>query len=90
MTTTSFIVFSGPSLPPARFPLLSVLPSPMRIPLQSHFNLKYIFRSNFEATPQPILIDNGVAILENDRIERHIMKNIPGGHNIFVADKEVK
>ena len=48
------------------------------------------FRSNFEATPTPILIDNGVAILENDRIERHIMKNIPGGHNIFVADKEVK
>jgi len=47
------------------------------------------FRSNFEATPPPILIDNGVAILENDRIERHIMKNIPGGHNIFVADKEV-
>merc|ERR1711971_628108 len=47
------------------------------------------FRSNFEATPPPILIDEGVAILENDRIERHIMKNIPGGHNIFVADKEV-
>merc|ERR1711936_75358 len=47
------------------------------------------FRSNFEATPPPILIDTGVAILENDKIERHIMKNIPGGHNIFVADKEV-
>ncbi len=47
------------------------------------------FRSNFEATPPPILIDNGIAVLENDRIERHIMKNIPGGHNLFVQDKEV-
>merc|ERR1712024_8504 len=35
------------------------------------------FRSNFEATPPPILIDNGVAVLENEDIERHIMKNIP-------------
>lgn len=47
------------------------------------------FRSNFEATPPPILIDDGVAILENEGIERHIMKNVPGGHNLFVRDKEV-
>ena len=47
------------------------------------------FRSNFEATPPPILLDEGVAILENEDIERHIMKNIPGGHNLFVRDKEV-
>ncbi|XP_018023203.1 chloride intracellular channel exc-4 [Hyalella azteca] len=47
------------------------------------------FRSNFEATPPPILIDSGLAVLENDKIERHIMKNIPGGHNLFVQDKEV-
>lgn len=47
------------------------------------------FRSNFEATPPPILIDSGIAVLENEKIERHIMKNIPGGHNLFVSDKEV-
>ncbi|CAG0889140.1 unnamed protein product [Cyprideis torosa] len=47
------------------------------------------FRSNFEATPPPILIDNGVAVLDNESIERHIMKNIPGGHNLFVRDIEV-
>jgi len=47
------------------------------------------FRSNFEATPPPILIDGGLAVLENEKIERHIMKNIPGGHNLFVQDKEV-
>ncbi len=47
------------------------------------------FRSNFEATPPPILIDNGIAVLENDKIERHIMKNVPGGHNLFVQDKAV-
>jgi hypothetical protein len=47
------------------------------------------FRSNFEATPPPILIDNGLAVLENDKIERHIMKSIPGGHNLFIQDKEV-
>ncbi len=47
------------------------------------------FRSNFEATPPPILIDEGVAILENEGIERHIMKKVPGGHNLFVRDKEV-
>jgi len=48
------------------------------------------FRSNFEATPPPILIDRGLAVLENDKIERHIMKQIPGGHNLFVSDKEVQ
>jgi len=47
------------------------------------------FRTNFEATPPPILIDNGLAVLENEKIERHIMKNIPGGHNLFVQDKDV-
>lgn len=47
------------------------------------------FRTNFEATPPPILIDRGLAILENEKIERHIMKNVPGGHNLFVQDKEV-
>merc|ERR1712115_603261 len=45
------------------------------------------FRSNFEAAQPPILIDNGVAVLENDLIERHIMKKIPGGHNLFVPDQ---
>ncbi|KAL3273443.1 hypothetical protein HHI36_014887 [Cryptolaemus montrouzieri] len=47
------------------------------------------FRTNFEATHPPILIDRGIAILENEKIERHIMKNVPGGHNLFVQDKEV-
>lgn len=47
------------------------------------------FRSNFEAAQPPILIDGGVAVLENEKIERHIMKNIPGGHNLFVPDPEV-
>ncbi|CAH0564814.1 unnamed protein product [Brassicogethes aeneus] len=47
------------------------------------------FRTNFEATPPPILIDRGMAILENEKIERHIMKSVPGGHNLFVQDKEV-
>lgn len=46
------------------------------------------FRSNFEAAQPPILIDSGIAILENEKIERHIMKHIPGGHNLFVADPE--
>ena len=27
--------------------------------------------------------------MENERIERHIMKEIPGGHNLFVPDSEV-
>lgn len=39
------------------------------------------FRTNFEATHPPILIDNGLAILENDKIERHIMKSVPGWFN---------
>ncbi len=30
-----------------------------------------------------------MAVLENERIERHIMKQIPGGHNLFVPDSEV-
>jgi len=46
------------------------------------------FRSNFDSTPPPILIDNGQAVLENEKIERYIMKNVPGGHNLFVQDKE--
>lgn len=48
------------------------------------------FRTNFEATHPPILIDNGLAILENDKIERHIMKNIPGGYNLFVQVRITK
>jgi glutathione S-transferase len=47
------------------------------------------FRTDFLATPPPILIDNGLAVLENENIEQHIMKNVPGGHNLFVQDKEV-
>lgn len=47
------------------------------------------FRSNFEAAQPPILIDSGIAVLENDKIERHIMKAIPGGHNLFIPDNEV-
>ncbi|XP_023332820.1 chloride intracellular channel exc-4 [Eurytemora carolleeae] len=35
------------------------------------------------------LIDAGVAVLENEKIERHIMKAVPGGHNLFIQDKEV-
>lgn len=46
------------------------------------------FRSNFDSTPPPILIDNGQAVLENEKIERYIMKNVPGGHNLFVQDSE--
>ncbi|EDW38660.1 GL15377 [Drosophila persimilis] len=55
-----------------------------------HFESRIVgvFRC-FEATHPPILIDNGLAILENEKIERHIMKNIPGGYNLFVQDKEV-
>jgi chloride intracellular channel protein 2 len=33
------------------------------------------FRSNFDSTPPPILIDKGQAVLENEKIERYIMKN---------------
>jgi chloride intracellular channel protein 2 len=46
------------------------------------------FRSSFDSTPPPILIDRRQAILENEKIERYIMKNVPGGHNLFVSDKE--
>ena len=35
-----------------------------------------------DSTPPPILIDAGVAVLENEKIERHIMKAVPGGHNL--------
>jgi len=47
------------------------------------------FRTNFEAAQPPILIDTGVAILENEKIERHIMKHVPGGHNLFISDQDV-
>ena len=43
--------------------------------------------SVLQAAQPPILIDNGMAVLENDLIERHIMKKIPGGHNLFVPDQ---
>ena len=46
--------------------------------------MKLLPRSNFDSTPPPILIDAGVAVLENEKIERHIMKAVPGGHNLFV------
>lgn len=46
------------------------------------------FRSNFDSTPPPILIDRGQNVLENEKIERYIMKNVPGGHNLFVQDKD--
>jgi len=46
------------------------------------------FRSKFDSTPPPILIDRGEAVLENEKIERYIMKSIPGGHNLFISDKE--
>ena len=42
-----------------------------------------------QAAQPPILIDNGMAVLENDLIERHIMKKIPGGHNLFVPDQVI-
>jgi chloride intracellular channel protein 2 len=29
-------------------------------------------------------------VLENEKIERHIMKFVPGGHNLFVPDKEIE
>ena len=63
---------------------------------RGNFEVRCHFVSNnsagivqLKATQPPILIDNGVAVLENDLIERHIMKNIPGGHNLFVPDQEV-
>ena len=45
--------------------------------------------SVLQAAQPPILIDNGMAVLENDLIERHIMKKIPGGHNLFVPDQVI-
>jgi chloride intracellular channel protein 2 len=51
------------------------------------------FRSKFDCTPPPILLDKTQpneqrAVLENDRIERYILKNVPGGHRLFVRDRE--
>lgn len=46
------------------------------------------FRSKYDSTPPPILVDGDLAVLENEKIERYIMKNIPGGHNLFISDKE--
>lgn len=46
------------------------------------------FRSKFDSQPPPILIDGDESVLDNEKIERHIMKNIPGGHNLFVSDPE--
>lgn len=48
------------------------------------------FRSKFEAAHPPILIFSGTVVVENDQIERHIMKEIPGGHNLFVQDYETE
>ena len=46
------------------------------------------FRSRFESTHPPILIDGeNPPLLDNEKIERYIMKSIPGGHNLFVSDK---
>lgn len=47
------------------------------------------FKNNFDAHIPPILIYGDVAVMENDKIERHIMKHIPGGHNLFVQDADV-
>lgn len=47
------------------------------------------FRAKFEASPPPILVAGEEVILENEQIERFIMKRIPGGHNLFVNDKDV-
>lgn len=48
------------------------------------------FRAKFDCTPPPILLvkvgEERRAILENDKIERYIMKNIPGGHLLFIKD----
>lgn len=46
------------------------------------------FRSKYDSTPPPILVDGDTAVLENEKIERYIMKSIPGGHNLFISDKE--
>jgi chloride intracellular channel protein 2 len=41
------------------------------------------FRSNFEATPPPILIDGGLAVLENEKIERLEIKSFHGNVQYF-------
>ena len=50
------------------------------------------FRSKFDCTPPPILLDKKEheqrAVLENERIERYILKNVPGGQRLFVRDRE--
>lgn len=45
------------------------------------------FRAMFDSTNPPILVDGDQIVLENEKIERYIMKSIPGGHNLFVSDK---
>ena len=46
------------------------------------------FRSRFESSYPPILIDgDNPPLLDNEKIERYIIKSIPGGHNLFVSDK---
>ena len=47
------------------------------------------FRTKYEASPPPILIAGDVSVIENESIERYIMKTVPGGHNLFVNDKDV-
>ncbi|CAB4064283.1 CLIC2 [Lepeophtheirus salmonis] len=47
------------------------------------------FRSNFEATRPPILLDSGIAILENEKIERHIMKKNPGFKHMILRQDEL-
>merc|ERR1712029_272662 len=50
------------------------------------------FRAKFDCTKPPILLvktgNEQRAVLENEKIERYIMKNIPGGHLLFVKDPE--
>ena len=46
------------------------------------------FRSKYDSTPPPILVDGNLVILENEKIERYIMKNVPGGYNLFISDKD--
>jgi len=50
------------------------------------------FRNKFSQTKPPILLvkhgDEQLAILENEKIERYIMKNIKGGHLLFIKDPQ--
>ena len=42
-------------------------------------------------SPTVLLVKSGNeqrAVLENEKIERYIMKNVPGGHLLFVKDAE--